>query len=272
MKRPLTAVILAAGLSLSATVPSIVSLMDEAANAQDKGDWRLAEAKYKEIVSNYPTNEHIPWILSNIAIMQSYQGNDSLALATLDEAYKQQPRSITILENRALLRNNTGNEKGAFEDFGRILEIDSMQWQARYYHGMIALNRHDTLTAEQDFLRVAKEMPETEAAHIGMAALHTAKKDYIAAIKEYDWLLSKAQESDFFVNRAACLLMLDRLDEAAADIADGMRIDPNDGELYLLRASLNKKRYLLDEAKADGNTAIKLGVSPNRVEEAEESK
>lgn len=263
---------MAAGLSLSATVPSIVTLMDEAANAQDKGDWRLAESKYKEIVNTYPTNEHIPWILSNIAIMQSYQGNDSLALATLDAAYEQQPRSITILENRALLRNNTGDEKGALDDFGRILEIDSLQWQARYYHGMIALNRRDTLTAEQDFLRVAKEMPETEAAHIGMAALYTAKKDYIAAIKEYNWLLSKAQESDFFVNRAACLLMLDRLDEAAADISDGMRIDPNDGELYLLRASLNKKRFRLDDAKADGNTAIKLGVSPNRVEEALNSK
>lgn len=255
-----------ASLTAWGAVPSIITLMDEAGKAQDKGDWKLAEEKYKEIVAAYPTDEHIPWIMSNIAIMQSYQGNDSLALATLDDAHERQPRSITILENRALIRNNTGNEKGAYEDFARILEIDSLHWQARYLHGMIALNRRDTVMAEKDFTKVAAQMPESEEAHIGMAALYTAKKDYPAAIKEYDWLLARKQETDFYVNRAACLLTLDRLDEASADITEGLRINPDDGELYLLRAWLNNKRFRPDEAKADGNTAIRLGVSRARVE------
>ena len=39
---------------------------------------------------------------------------------------------------------------------------------------------------------------------------------------------------------------------------------PDDGELYLYRAALNKMRYRPDDAKADALKAIELGVDKKR--------
>ena len=61
-------------------------------------------------------------------------------------------------------------------------------------------------------------------------------------------------------------LLTDQLGEAASDIAEGLAIDPNDAELYLYRAYLNKLRYSNADAQADLKRAIELGVDPQRAE------
>lgn len=59
--------------------------------------------------------------------------------------------------------------------------------------------------------------------------------------------------------------MLEQLQEASDDIAKGLELDPDDGELYLLRAVLNKMRYRIDDARADAEKAQQLGIPRERL-------
>ena len=58
--------------------------------------------------------------------------------------------------------------------------------------------------------------------------------------------------------------MTDDLPEAASDIAEALSLAPDDGELYLYRAALNKMHYRPDDARREARMAIELGVDPAR--------
>ncbi len=60
--------------------------------------------------------------------------------------------------------------------------------------------------------------------------------------------------------------MTDNINDASQDIAEGLRINPLEGELYLYRAMLNKMRYRAADAKADAERAIQLGVPLKRAQ------
>lgn len=161
---------------------------------------------------------------------------------------------------------NAGDMAGAIADYGKLTEINPDAFYAFYIHGSLALNSGDTVAAKKSFLRLRELVPGSEADHKAWAAYNTKIKDYPAAIAEYNALIAQKPEIEAYLGRAAAHMMLEQLDDASMDIADAMRLDPNDGEAYYLRAGLNKKRYQFDSAKEDGKKAISLGVDPRRVE------
>lgn len=61
-----------------------------------------------------------------------------------------------------------------------------------------------------------------------------------------------------------CHLALENLTEASEDIAAGLKLDPENGELYFCRAYLNRLRYRDADAKADAKKAEQLGIDPAR--------
>lgn len=59
-------------------------------------------------------------------------------------------------------------------------------------------------------------------------------------------------------------MLCGNLQDASDDINAALSMTPDDGELYLYRAALNKMRYRPDDAKADALKAIELGVDKKR--------
>lgn len=245
------------------TFNDILSRANKAENAQD---WAAAEQAYRQIITDYPESKQISQLIANLSLVQSLQGRDSVAIATLDEGLAKNSADTLLLERRGQMRMNINDLQGAMADFGKITELKPDAFYAFYIHGSLALSVNDTVAAKNDFVRLHELAPDTEADHKAWAAYYTKVKDYPAAIAQYDALIAKKPEIETYLGRAAANMMLERLDEASMDIADAMRIDPNDGEAYYLRAGLNKKRYQFDAAKEDGKKAINLGVEPRRVE------
>lgn len=241
----------------------ILSRANKAENAQD---WAAAEKEYQQLIASYPQNKQISQIVANLSLVQSLQGRDSVAIATLDEGLAKNASDTLLLERRGQLRMNAGDMPGAIADFGKLTEVNPNAFYAFYIHGSLALNSGDTVAAKKSFLRLRELVPGSEADHKAWAAYNTKIKNYPAAVAEYNALIAQKPEIEAYLGRAAAHMMLEQLDDASMDIADAMRLDPNDGEAYYLRAGLNKKRYQFDAAKADGQKAISLGVDPRRVE------
>lgn len=271
MRKTLCALLLSASLCAVAVTPAIQSAyynkVDEADAACREERWADAARCLREAMRLEPDNAGNIMLMSNLGMVEYRMGEDSLAIATLTQAHRMAPSSVTILSNRAHVLMQTGYDGEAYEDYELIMQLDSTDVTSRLRHGMIALRAKDITTASKDFKYLADRYPATSEAMIGMAALHCAMGEYAQALPYYNELIRESKEPEYLAGRALCNLMTDNLQEASDDIAEGLLLNPDDGELYLYRAALNKMRFRPADADSDARKAVSLGIDPHRVEQ-----
>lgn len=197
-------------------------------------------------------------------MIRYYMGLDSLAIETLNEAHEIAPASVTILANRARIHMATGNEREAYNDYSRIIRLDSLETSARLHHCLLSLRRHDFRTAQRDFGFMERNSPSAIETQIAGAAVLSGTGQYQEAIPYYSRVIKERKEPEYYGGRAYCYLMTDALQEASDDINSALALNPDDGELYLYRAALNKMRFRPGDAEADARKAVELGVDKAR--------
>ncbi len=240
-------------------------LAGKADQAIADGDYASAEHHLVEAMAVDPQNPSNVLLLSNLGMVYGYMDRDSMALTVLDEANRRAPQMVTVLHNRARIHLKMGHDRDAYNDFSAIIERDSTDTQARYYHGMIALYSGDMHTAETDFKVLESLHPQTYETAAAMATLYSLSRRDKEAIPYYRRLIELDPAPEFYSALAGCHLALEQLSEAAKVIADGLKKYTDDPELYYYRAWLNRDRYLLDQAHADADIAIRLGADPDKV-------
>lgn len=251
------------GANLSDETP-YVKLMGQADSAIAKEDWRKAESLLIEALRLEPANPSNVILVSNLGMIRFYQGRDSMAIATLNDAHAMAPNAVVVLSNRASVLAALGQYDKAYADWEAILEIDSLHTGARYLHAMEAMRRGDLPTAENDVAFMDRNADKDPRTDLARGTLYSATGRYAEAIPSLNHSIESSPTSELYATRALCHLMTGGLNEASADIAEGLNLDPSDGELYLYRALLNKLRYRNDDAKADARRAVELGIAPER--------
>ncbi|MDE6131047.1 MAG: hypothetical protein K2F74_05595 [Muribaculaceae bacterium] len=242
-----------------------VILVGEAEVAIADGNYPEAAQRLLDALSVGPQRESNPLLQSNLAMVYSYMDQDSLALKKLDELIASMPRMTTAIQNRAHVLMKLGDDRRAFDDFTTVLGIDSLNLDARYYHGMMALYGGRRDIAEADFAVLQSRDPDSIDTAIALATLYSLTRQDQLALDYLRRLVKEIPSPEYYSALAGCLLALDRLSEASEVIADGLKRYSHDPELYYYRARLNHARYRLDEAQADAKRAIELGASPARV-------
>lgn len=241
-------------------------LMGEADEAIANEDYPTAAQRLIEALDVDPDNPSNVLLLSNLGTIYNYMDSDSLALTVFDEALRIAPSMTVTLENRGRLLLKMGREMEAYQDFGRIIELDSCNASARYLRGLMALYGGDTAQAERDFNVLESVAPDNINTKIAMSSLYSAIGNYGRAKSYYIDLLENDPSPENFVALAECCISDDNLSEASAVISKAIERYPTDGELYFCRAWLNKERYLLKEAHTDAKNAVKYGCDPTKVE------
>ena len=245
-------------LSLSDSI--YLDLVGKADSAIALDNWAEAEAHLLTAIDYQPANPANTLLLSNLALIQFQQGNDSLALATINDACSIAPKSITVLNNRARIHKAMGMIDDAYSDYEKIINIDSTLIEPLYMHGIIALSKSDFLTAQHDFNKLEQLAPNDILTYDAMAMLHYQLQDYPNAIPYFSKLIESNPTPDYYHDKIICLLFDNQLSEASANIYDAMKLYPHDGNFYLLRALLNRLYYRQSDAENDIKKAIELGV------------
>jgi len=241
--------------------------VDDADKAISRGDWGAASKAINEALMLQPHNNINVMLLSNLGIIELNMGHDSLALKALNDAHKLAPRSVTVLQNRARAFTAIGDMEAACKDYSRVVELDSTVTTARFYRAIINLRKGNMPEAKADVDYLSSHVPELTETSIASGAFAMATGDYDGAIIAYTAVLKDEAQPEYYGERALAYLKTGRLPEASADIAEGLRLDPEDPMLYLYRAIYNKKCYLYDESKADIARAIELGIDQRRAKE-----
>ncbi len=241
-------------------------LSGEADKAISEGDYPTAIERLNEAISVDPDNPTNVLLLSNLGILHNYLDQDSLALDAFDRANFIAPSMTVVLVNRGKLYLKMGNDVAAFEDFGRVIERDSTNAEALFYHGIMGLYSGQQQVAEDDFSHLQAVAPESKNTAIALASLYSMTGRDSEAIPYLKELIRIDPQPEYYSNLAGCYLVMDRLSDASAILNEAMEIYPLDPELFLYRAWLNKKRYLIKEARDDADKAISLGADPRKVE------
>lgn len=248
--------------SLAGDYESRLSQIDRAIGRES---WHEADSLIVETMRAEPGNPGNLLLLSNLGMIQFYQGKDSLAISTLTHAHEMAPGSVAILANRARVQAALGNAQAALADYDAIERIDSLYPDTYINRGMIYLYSGLFELAEKDLAKANALVPGREEALVATASLYAITSRPEQALECYSKLLRKKPTAEYYAARAMCLLELDRMPEASEDIAAGLELDPDYGELYLARAVWNKKSYEKDAALTDAQRAISLGANPSRV-------
>ena len=241
-----------------------VNAMGRADSAIAAGEWLLAETILRDAMHSQPANPANLLMLSNIGMLQFYQGKDSLALETLTDACNIAPRAVAVHANRATVLEALGRGGEAVAECNIILALDSANTRARAMRLSHEIRRGNMPAATADLDTLQRLRPDDILTHISEATLYTAQGRYAEAVSPLTKVIDADPRAEYYAARAYCRLMTDNLNDASADINQGLALDPSDGELYLYRAILNKMRYRLDDARADAQRAEKLGVDPER--------
>lgn len=251
--------------STSAAEPEYLRWVGGADEAIAKGDYKRAQECYRAAMRLEPDNPNNFLLLANLGMVQHYAGEDSLALTTLTQAHTIAPKSVTVLANRGQVLYALGQLDAAAGDFSQVLDLDSVNSMALFNRGCIRLQKGQYKDAESDLTKAAELRPKDMSVVAAIATLYTATGRMKDALPLYDKLIDDYKDPDLYATRAMCKLVLGDLTEGAADIAEGMKLDPENGELYFSRAYLNHLRYLEDDARADARKAESLGIQPERI-------
>lgn len=240
-------------------------LAGEAAKDIEEGDYAAAEKRIKEAIAMRPDDPGNVLLMSNLGMVYSYMGKDSLALATFDDALRIAPSMKTVIVNRARVLLKNGRDAEAYSDLSDVIAADSANVEARYLHGLLSLGLADLALAEADMRVLADAEPESLRTAVGMSALLSAQGKHKEATPYLKRMVEKSGEAEDYAALAVNLLELGKLSEAGETIAEGMKKYPSSGELYLCRARLNRERYAYGDAKADARRAEALGVERSRI-------
>lgn len=235
--------------------------VEDADKACAEGEWTKAEEAILSAINLEPANPSNPLLLSNLGMIRFNMGMDSLALATLSEAHAKAPASVTILSNRARVLLAMGEEDEAFEDFTLIIDLDSMDVNSRFNRCLLEMRRHDFRAAKADYEFLLSHFPDDISTSIAGASYLSGIGNYREALNCYSKVIKERPEAEYYAGRGYCNLLLDNLQEASDDINSAISLEPDEGEFYLYRAALNKKRYRPDDSDSDARKAISLGVS-----------
>lgn len=241
------------------------NFIGEADKAISKSDWSTAEQRLLDAMRLIPDNPTNILLLSNLGMIRFHAGKTEEAINTLNDAHNIAPASVTILQNRAYIFTEIGNNDQALKDYTTIIALDSTLIEPSFYHAILSLAADNIEEAKKDVARLKSIDAHNRLTYIADAnlALHTVR--YSDAVSPLSRLIELEPSADYYAKRGLCRLMLSQLQDASDDIASGLQLDPTYAELYLYRAILNKFRFRPDDAKADAKRAIELGADAQRV-------
>lgn len=242
-------------------------LIDESERSLADGDYEAAALRLVEAMGIEPQNPLNVALLSNLGMIYYYNGQDTLALTTLNEAVKRSPRLIGARQHRATVLAALGRDDEALADYNAIIQIDSINTDALFMRCMMSLYRGDLSTAQHDAASLKRIIPLSSRSLLANATVCANTGQNNEAISLYRKLLDIDKQPEYYSALAGCLIAVDNYNEASEVIGKGLERWSHDPELYYYRALLNHKRYLDKEARADAKRAINLGANPQKVEQ-----
>jgi tetratricopeptide (TPR) repeat protein len=204
-------------------------LFDQASKYEAQDSLEAAIRVYKKAIEKDPTNIRNSMLFANVARAQRRLGQTKDALLSYGFALNMTPLSSAILMDRATLYADLGDNDHAIIDCNNILDIQKDNKEALTLRSYLLYKLRRYQEAQADYTHLLLMDPTDLVARVGLATLYEMQE--------------KFHQSMEILNA----LIVER---------------PNDPEMYVMRANLDKDLILYDYALMDINKAIQVAIKP----------
>lgn len=256
MKRLLLSLsVLLSAISLFAQdSPLYIEKADSASIYIEREDWSKAEKLLLEALRLEPANYNNSLLLNNLARVMQQTGRDDEALYNYDLALCMAPSNSTIRYNRGLLLLSLSRTQDAIADFTKAAEAPESGVLPLLMRAFCYMKENNADAAEADFKKVLDKDDSSLDAMEGLAGIYLTDGRIDEAIEILGQALDKSPSADLYFRLGMAQCLSERINEAAESVREGIKLDPEYGNLYLLRAYIHQQRYQMEEMEADLRT------------------
>lgn len=238
-----------------------VALADSADNYIKQERWQDAERVIIKALKHEPANKSNYLLWSNLGIVRTNQGNYDGALQAYEIGLTTAPKSTTIITNKARTLLAKGENKEALKSLNQALELDStLQWPLKM-RGLLYNALGDLKKAEQDLNNYEAKYGKDASVIESLGELAAKQGEPVKAIERYKEAYKIEPNRDLADKMLMTAYIYGILYKYEKELSAGLKEYPDDANLYLLRAMLNRSRYQTDAMESDLKTAKKFGIA-----------
>ncbi len=190
-----------------------------------EGDLDQALRFYSEALARAPNN---PKIRMSLAVVLSEQGQPDAALAHLEKCVEIDPKNPRFYEYLGLVSQLKGKAEDAEVYFRKQLELEPNEAEARYNLAGLMASRGRLIGAEAEYRAVLTLKPNHAEAYNSLGMVYVGQGKLTQAVECYREAVKHAAKSpDPHFNMGVALARMGRGDDALAEFARSLEIDPN---------------------------------------------
>ncbi len=227
-----------------------------------------AEATIRQALSLEPDNIRNALLFANLGTLQRRQHRYGEAIDSYTYSLNLMPYSVQVLLDRASLYLHTGNPDKAFIDYCQVLDVSRENKEAYHMRAYIYLLRGDYKSSRIDFNKLLEIDPLNYNARFGLATLLQEEKKYNEAIDLLNQLvLEFPQDGMLLIARGGVEREMGQYELAITDFNAALEIDPEAVDAYLLRGDVYLSQNRKQAAREDFEKAIELGIAREELHE-----
>ncbi|MDE6006282.1 MAG: hypothetical protein K2G67_01880 [Muribaculaceae bacterium] len=235
------------------------ALVDSAYDCIKTEKWAQAEEFLIKALRSEPANKSNYLLWANLGMTRNNKGDDKGALEAYDIGLAMAPKSTSLLIGRARTHIAMQRPEEALKDLDLALEVDSTLEKARKFRcfalvetGQIDvalkdINYYETIFGKDPFVSRIK------------ADAHMALNDPEKATESLKDVYDLTHEREDALSLLSVIALYGNVEQYGGYINDLIKKFPNDGNMYLFRAALNKSRFQIESAESDLKRAESLG-------------
>ena len=219
-------------------------------------DWENAERTLKDALRAEPGNVNNALLLNNLARVQQQSGRDQEALENYDIALSITPSNSMIRYNRGVLLSSLGRYEDSVVDLGYAVKGIPGDPYPLVLRGLAYLKLSKYAEAEADLQAALDRDKDNLDALELLGSLYVYKEAYDKGLSLYRRLVEKNPVAENYFKLAYSQMLAENITEADENVRKGLSLDPNYGNLYLLRAYIHQLRYETEAKEID----VRLGM------------
>jgi tetratricopeptide (TPR) repeat protein len=199
---------------------------------------------------------------NNRAFNRMQSGDIKGAIEDFNQVLKINPNLALAYNNRGFVRMQSGDIKGAIADFNQAIKIDPDLALAYNNRGLARMQSGDIKGAIADFNQAIKINPNLALAYNNRGFVRMQSGDIKGAIADFNQAIKiNPNYADAYNNRGGASFMSGDKQNAIADFNQAIKINANYALAYYNRGFVRMQSGDIKGAIADFNQAIK--INPN---------
>ncbi|MDE7180291.1 MAG: tetratricopeptide repeat protein [Muribaculaceae bacterium] len=231
--------------------PTYLQLVDSADMQIKKENWAVAETYIIKALQSDPANKSNYLLWANLGMVRANRNEHPAALEAFDIGLASAPNSTSLLTARAMSLLAVGQPGEALKDLDKALRTDSTLRKPLKLHGVVQAGLRKYDGAIKDFDRYEAIFGDDADIQSARGDIATSRQQPEEALRHYKKTFELAGDEESLEKFLRAAYLFGHLEDEEETLRSALITFPRNGNLYLLRAALNRARYQTQAMESD---------------------